>query len=133
MPQMADITVKKADNSTDIVYVAQSPSAGDSQPAVWRATAAGAAPAFQPQLKLWTKNNGPKTARRVYFEYTYPQTATDSTTTLTTVVNKEIFSGSCILPNEVPSTISAEFAAQFGHLMSAALIISCNSSGFAPN
>jgi hypothetical protein len=133
MPQMADITVKKADGSTDIIYVAQSPSAGDSQPAVWRATAAGAAPAFQPELRLWTKSNGPKTARRVYFEFTYPQTATDTTTSLTSVVNKEIASGSCLLPNEVPTTQSAEFAAQFGNLLASALIKSCMSSGFAPN
>lgn len=134
MPSMADITVKKADGTTDIVYVAQSPSAGDNQPAVWRATSAGSAPAFQPELRLWTKSNGPKTARRVYTSYTYPQVATDSTTSLVSVVNTAIANGdSCLIPNSMPSATAAEFSAQYGNLLASVLVKACRSSGFAPN
>jgi hypothetical protein len=134
MPNMADITVKKADGTTDIVYVAQSPSAGDNQPAVWRATAAGAAPAFQPELRLWTKSNGPKTARRVYVGFSYPQTATDSTTSVTSVINRALVNGdSAVIPNEFPSTLAAEFSAQYGNLLASTLVKACLASGFAPN
>jgi transcriptional regulator of met regulon len=39
MPAMANITVKKADDTTDVIYVAISPSAGDKVPAIWQVTA----------------------------------------------------------------------------------------------
>lgn len=39
MPQMANITVKKADGTTDVVYTALTPAGGDNSPARWSANA----------------------------------------------------------------------------------------------
>lgn len=39
MPNMANITVKKADGTTDVVYTALTPSAGDKTSARWSLTA----------------------------------------------------------------------------------------------
>lgn len=132
MANMADITVKKADGTTNITYTALSPSAGDSVPAVWRSETAGSAPGFKPVLKLWSKNNGPRTARRVEYTFSYPQTATDSTTGIVSVVNVPIGGGYFVLPNEVPDAVMAEFVEQGVNLLGSALIKTSIKAGFAP-
>lgn len=67
MPTMANITVKKFDGTTDIVFDALSGSGGDGSPAVWRqdtGAAAGLPVGLRKSFKLWTTWNGPKTADR---------------------------------------------------------------------
>lgn len=132
MPNMANITVKKADGTTDIVFTAANPSGGDKSPALWRSESAGTADGFMPRLSVWSRENGPGTARRVEYTFSYPQTATDSTTTVTSVINKALASGSFVVPKEMPAAQLNEFAAQFGNLMASALIKSVNATGYAP-
>jgi hypothetical protein len=132
MPTMANITVKKADGTTDITYTALSPSAGDGVPAAWRSESAGSAPGFKPLLSLWSKTNGNRTARRVEYDYSYPQTATDSTTTLTSVINKPIAKGYFVIPNEVPDTVLAEYVAQCTNLLASTLVKDSIKAGYAP-
>jgi hypothetical protein len=129
---MANITVKKADGTTDIVYTALTPSAGDGNAAAWRSETAGTAPGFKPQLKLWSKSNGNGSARRVEYSYSYPQTATDTTTSLTSVVNKPVGGGYFVIPNEVPDATLAEFTAQLTNLLASALVRSSINAGYAP-
>lgn len=57
MPTMANLTVKKYDGVTDIVYDALSASGGDGSPAVWRQDtgAVAALPVgLRKAFKLWT-------------------------------------------------------------------------------
>lgn len=50
MPQMTDITIKKADGTTDVVYKMLQPSSGDKNPARWAPVVTGpraSAPTFE--------------------------------------------------------------------------------------
>jgi hypothetical protein len=132
MPQMADITVKKADGVTNIVYSALTPSSGDKTAAQWRSETAGAAAALRPTFQLSSQWNGPRTARRVDFVYQYPFTVTDSTTTVTSVKARIPFSGTMTLPAEIPDTVVAEAVAQAGNLLVSTLIQSSLKAGYAP-
>ena len=74
MAQISDITVKKADGTTDVVYVAATPSAGDKSPAVWTQNAFSGIQGFRPRFEVQTQDNGagnvrqmrPSTATRVF-------------------------------------------------------------------
>lgn len=70
--QQADITVKDVDGSTDLVYAAIVPAAGDSSPAVWRFLAAGKPSTHADTLEISSKDNVPKTARRVTANFVHP-------------------------------------------------------------
>lgn len=132
MPTMADITVKKADGTTDIVYAAMAPSSGDSVPAVWRNESGGTASAFKPTFSLLSKYNGPKTARRLTANYSMPQTATDSTTGLTSVVNTIPVQFTIALPVEAPQTAIDEAVHQLTNLLASTLVRSALKVGYAP-
>lgn len=133
MPSMADITVKKADGTTDIVYNQMAPSSGDGVSAIWRNESGGAATAFKPMLTLQSKYNGPKTARRLTVNYSMPQTATDSTTGLTSVVNTIPVMFTIALPVATPQTTIDEAVHQLTNLLSSTLVRSCLKAGFAPS
>jgi hypothetical protein len=133
MANMADITIKKYDGTTDIVFTAMSPSAGDATPSVWRSNSVSVAAGFRPMLSLSSRFNGPKTARRVDYSFVYPETAVNSTTGLTTVVNKVVISGSFALPENTPDTTKQEAVLQCLNLLKSALISGCLIAGYAPN
>lgn len=132
MPSMANITVKKNDGTTDIVWTAVCPSSGDGVAAIWRSETVGTAPAHYPVLELRSRSNGQKTARRMDVVYAYPQTATDSTTTLTTVVNRIPFQLTAAIPSNVPATVIAEAVSQFANLLASTLLKDSFKAGFSP-
>lgn len=131
MPTMANITVKKADGTTDIVYSAVTASAGDKSPAVWRANAIGIAPAFRPELRVLAQDNAPRTVRRSSGTYTYPQSvvAEDGTSS---IANKAGGDFSFYIPQGMPDADIAEAAAQFCNLIYSSLIKSTLAGGYAP-
>lgn len=131
MPAIANITVKKADGTTDIVYTAKTPASGDSTPAIWRAEAVHATPIGQPELRLSARPNGNRTARTFNIDYTYPKVFTDSNGQVLTAARFNVkLTGQ--KPDQMTLTEASEAAAQFGNLLAAALIKSCVSDGFAP-
>lgn len=132
MPSMANITVKKNDGTTDIVWTAVCPSSGDGVPAIWRSETVGSAPAHYPALEMRTRYNGQKTARRVDFNFVYPQTATDSTTSLVSVVNRVPIQLSAAIPMNVPATVIAEAVSQAANLLASTLVKDAMKAGFAP-
>jgi hypothetical protein len=135
MPAIASITVKKSDGTTDIVYDALSGSGGDSSPAVWRqdtGAVAGLPVGLRKVLKMLTKWNGPKTARQVQFDYTYPYAIQDSTTTLYSSKDRVVFNGIMTTPQGIPANEIQEACYQFGNLMAATLIKQSASGGYAP-
>lgn len=132
MPQMADITVKKADGTTNIVYTALTPSSGDKTSAQWRSETAGAAPGLRPTFEMQSQWNGPRTARRANFSGQYPYTVTDTTTSQTTVKARIPFQASFVLPVEIPDTVIAEAVAQITNLVASALVQSSVKMGYAP-
>jgi len=132
MPSMANITVKKADTTTDIVYSMLTPSAGDNVPAQWRSETASTQNNGKPLASLTSKWNGDRSARRLNFEFRYPQVVTDTTTGLVSVVNYVPITFSAALPQGVPDVIAAEAIAQSINLLKSTLVQQALVAGFAP-
>jgi hypothetical protein len=135
MPTMASMTVKKADEVTNITYDAVTGAGGDGSPAVWRQdTGANAALpiGLRNLLKLWTVSNGPKTARQVKFTFTAPYALQDSTTTKFSASDRVVAEGIITLPNAIPAANQAEANHQFLNLMAQALVKSAADAGYAP-
>ncbi len=132
MPSQADITVKKADGSTDITYNALSPSAGNGVPAVWRANAAGAAPSQRPELRMTSSDVGGGTGRRTRKTYRYPWVVTDTNLGTSYVKDHVQISMEVLTPVGVPDTVTNEAVAQFANLNDSPLLVSSDQTGFAP-
>lgn len=130
MAQIANITVKKNDGTTDVVYTALVPSAGDTVPALWRADAASAIPAHRPTLKMLTQNNSKRNARVERISFAYP--------VFQIIGGVEQKIG--VIPMELNATIGTNFdtavineaVTQFGNLAVSALIRQSMKDGYAP-
>lgn len=131
MTQIANITVKKNDGTTDIVWTGISPSGGDRSPSVWQSLTVGSAMSHRPALQLSCRDNGNGTARRFQIDYQYPQTATNTTTGVTSIVNRSVFSGSMVCPKDMDATTLAEAVSQFCHLLASAHLKDVLKSGYA--
>lgn len=132
MATMANITVKKNDGTTDIVWTAVQPSSGDGVAAIWRQEVSGMHTAGKPTFALSAKFNGNRTARRVTVEARHPQTYTNSTTGLIGVENILPISVSISLPVTFPQTLLDEAISQTFNLLVAALVKDSVKSGYAP-
>ncbi len=135
MPTMASITVKKNDAVTDIVFDALTASGGEGIPAVWRqdtGNTAGLPVGLRSQFSLASKWNGPKTARQMKFDLSFPYAVQDSTTTLYSAKDRVVYSGIITIPQAIPSTAINEAVAQGLNLLAAALTKSSSQAGFAP-
>lgn len=133
MPNMANITVKKADGTTDIIYVALSPSAGDATPAQWRVEAMGTVPGNRPVFQVASKYTADRKARIVTVKLLYPQTYTDSATGLVLTQLRTSDSYTRIFPLDAGDSVNQESAAQFANLLKSSLMQSVLTSGFAPS
>lgn len=132
MPSMANITIKKADGTTDIVYTALTPSAGDKVPAQWRVESIGSVAGNRPVYSVVSRYTVDRKARIVEGKLTYPETYTDSTTGIVSVRNREVFSHSSVVHLDVADAIVAELVAQGANLQKSILIQDVLKSGFAP-
>lgn len=121
MSTIANITVKKNDGTTDVVYSAIEGRSG-TNPARWRAPALGATAATQPELRVnsVTPLDG-KGRSRVIATYSYPYSVVNSTTGVTSVIDREFFrlehSGSA----DVPQASIDEAVSQFFNLLNSTL------------
>lgn len=129
MPNMADITVKKADGTTDAIYSKMVPSAGDSSPAIWRNNGVGTLVNQRPELTVIASS--PQQGKRtVKMSVVWPLLKTvdgnpiisNYFTAVTTVKFSE---------DATPTEIK-EAAYQAMNLHSAALIKEVCETGFAP-
>lgn len=130
MPQMADITIKASNGTTDVVLVAKAPSAGDQTPAVWQVDAASTRQAFRPTVQLRTSSNGPRTARNVRLREDYP--ILETINGVETITARVPFELTATLPTNVPSAQVKEAIYQFGNLVVASLIRASMETGYAP-
>lgn len=130
MPNIADITVKAANGTTDVVYSALTPSAGDKVPARWRANAASAIPSHRPIFEIVASDNGARDGRRVRFSGKFPILQTVSGTESTMAIVP--LEGSFLIPQNVDSTLVAQAVAQLTNLVVSALVRQCINEGQAP-
>jgi hypothetical protein len=132
---MANITVKKNDGTTDIVFDQLAGSGGEGIPAVWRqdtGNAAGLPTGLRSTFSMATKWNGPKTARQVKLDMSFPYAAQDSTTTLYSSKDRVVYSGIITIPQAIPLTHVNEAIAQGLNLWASALVKAAAQAGYAP-
>jgi hypothetical protein len=121
MPTLQNITVKKYDNVTDVIYIAKAGATADGVPAIYQLEAGFPVPATRPTLKVTTRDNGKGTSRRFTANYRYPIYYTDAN-------GKLVISGSVpgefstVLPQDMDQTIPNEAHQQFVHLLAHALM-----------
>lgn len=130
MPTLANIVIKKSDNTTDVTYTGIAGSSGNS-PAVFRSNVAGLTVAERPTLLISSRDNGPKTARRVDLNYSWPLVEQDAGG------NKRISgrmtgTASVLIPQAQNADVIKEQAYQFANLMGSALVKASLEEGYAP-
>lgn len=131
MPQMANIVVKKADNTTDVTYSQATPSAGDKSPAVWKNQTVGTTNAQRPSFTFVMMDNGTKRARRSRSSFIWPKTRTDQSGNV--IVSGGLsFESSGLIPQDMTPAEIAEAVAQSANLLAASLIKSAMVEGYAP-
>lgn len=131
MPTMANITVKKADGTTDVIYTAVAGAAGDKTQAVFRNNTVGTTVSERPSLLIASRDNGPKTGRRVEVNFAWPTSATDGSGNKI-ITGRMTGSASVLIPqNQDVATIN-EQANQFGNLIGAAIVKASFAEGYAP-
>lgn len=136
MPAMANITVKKADGTTDIVYDAQTGAGSDGSPAVWRQdTGANATLPVGMRALFWLKSlwNGPRTARKLPFRYVMPYAVQDSTTTKWSATDFVVIEGTATVPQGIPASTINEAVHQGCNILAHSLVKASMTSGYAPN
>lgn len=132
MPTMANITIKKADGTTDVTYVALSGSAGDKTPAQWRVEAAGSVAANRPTLTITSKSSADRQARIVEGKVLMPETVTDSTTGIVSTRLRETFGFTSITRLDAIDATTAELVAQATNLLKSPLVQETLKAGYAP-
>lgn len=136
MPAMANMTVKRADGTTDIIYDAQTGAGSDGSPAVWRQdTGASSTLPVGMRALFWLKSmwNGPRTARKLPFRYERPYAVQDSTTTKWSTSDRVIIEGTAIVPQGIPAADINEAIHQGCNLLASGLVKSSMTTGYAPN
>jgi len=131
MPSIANLTIKKNDGTTDIVYTGLQPSSGDSTPACWKAQTVGSAPAHQPEFRLSAKDASKGARRALRSTYKYPQIATNSTTGLTAVVDSCTADTNWNFPKGMSQTDINEFVSQYANLLVQTLVKDCVKQGYS--
>lgn len=127
MPQMANITVKKADNTTDVIYTALTPSAGDTVAAQWSPNAVSAIAARRPVVSVTTKWNGRRDGRQFTVNGIFPVFDEGGLKIGTIPMT---FSGT--VGRQIPDTDVAEAVHQFTNILAHTLMRESIKSGFAP-
>lgn len=129
MPQMANITVKKADGTTDVTYTALSSSAGDQSPARWSNLDSATVAALRATYSSTSRFNGKRDARVVENVLKYPDVATINGASV--VLGNVVINISGTIPLQVTDTAIAEAVAQAANLFKAALVQDTYKTGYA--
>ncbi len=132
MGTAADITVKKFDGTTDIVWSLVTASGGDKSPAVWRSNTATGTLGQRPTFTMSGRSNAAGTVRRLDITGSFPSVYTDTSTSLTAVRSKATLSLSFAFPQDMAITDMQEAAFQMMNLVGATLIKNSCIQGYAP-
>jgi len=132
MATAADITIKKYDGTTDIVWSLLAASGGDKSPAFWRSETATGTQGQRPVFSMSARPNTAGTVRRVDFSVNFPSVYTNSSTGQTEVRSMMTFTGSFAVPQNVAAADVNEFAGQVTHLLGTTVTQVAVRTGFAP-
>jgi hypothetical protein len=128
---MANITVKKNDGVTDVIYTAVVPSAGDKSPAIWKNQTVGTAAGHRPEFRMLSRDNGTTTARRVDVEFTYPSLVVGSDGK-TNIADRFVVNASFLVPKGMADADVNEGVSQVVNLMASVLSKDSLKAGYSP-
>lgn len=131
MATMANITIKKHNGTTDIVWTGLQRSAGDKSPAVWRSDTVSTIPANRPVAKVTSRDNAKGTTRIVEAEIEYPILATING--VETVIGKQPLKVFAPVLQGVDSAQVQEGVSQAINLLASTLFRAQFLEGFAAN
>lgn len=131
MTILSNITVKKSDGTTDVIYTAVAGASGDRTPALFRNNTVGTTVAERPTLLISSRDNGPRTARRVDVNFSWPLTTIDAGGNKT-ITGRMTGTASVLVPQNQDVAVIAEQAHQFGNLIGSTLVKATFGDGFAP-
>lgn len=132
MANMANITIKKSDNTTDITWTAASPSAGDSVPAIWRSNSVSGIPAHRPLMSFLMRDNAAKNGRVFQMSVKYPHTWTEANTGRVFFLGNSVIRFEGTLPTGVTASELKEAFVQAGNLAVSSLIRTSLEDQYAP-
>lgn len=127
MPQLTNITVKKADGTTDIVFTGLSPSAGYGSPALFRSNSVGTNIAQRPSLAVTPIARPNRSVVKTNFVYPIVDAATGKVVDYGTIKAESNF------PMTADDSVVSEMAHQGTNLLATALIKSVLKEGMGPN
>lgn len=130
MPNMANITVKKADGTTDVVYTALTPSAGDKTSARWSLTAFSTKANLRPTLECTSRYNNARTARNISMTLKFPEIA--SVAGVDSVIGTGIVTIQGVVPLQVSDSVISELIAQSANVFKTVLVQDSFKIGYAP-
>lgn len=119
MSTIANITVKKNDGTTDVVYTALEGRSGDN-PARWKAPALGATPVTQPEFRVGSRMMPGSDKGKVIATFAYPYSVVNSTTGVTSVESRELFRLEYTGDNSIPASVRDEGVSQGMNLLASA-------------
>lgn len=128
MPTMADITVKAANGTTDVVLKAKTPSFGDKSDAVWTIDASSTIRNHRATFTSQTLWNGPKTARRAIARASWP--VVRMVEGVETIVHRCEGSQNVLVPQGLTDSEVAEFVHVYGNFLVSNLIREVQKSGY---
>lgn len=137
MPAVANIVVKKADETTNITYDALTGAAGDGSKAVWRqdtGAAVGLPVGMRAMMTMATVSNGPRTARRAVIEFKRPYATLNINTNRYESTDSVVGRLEVTVPQGIPASEISESVFQYFNLLGVAngLIKQAVVAGFAP-
>jgi len=130
MPNMANITVKAANGTTDVIYTALTPAAGDRTPARWANVSANTRANLRPTVEMTSRFNSARSARHVDFVLKFLEVA--NVGGVDQVVGTALLSATCVVPLQVTDATISEAVAQFGNLLKSTLVQDSVKAGYAP-
>lgn len=130
MANMADVTIVKADGTTNVTFTALTPSAGDTTPARWAQNATETVANLRPTAEMRARYNGNRSARHVSVVTKFPEVVTvDGVKVVRGIVP---FTTDGVIPLQVDDAWINEAVAQHANFFKAALIQAAAKSGYAP-
>ncbi len=118
MTIIANLTVKKNDGTTDIVWSALNGQGGPNLPATFASQTVGSALAHQPTMTIVAKDSGDGETRRTNFQVIYPNLETDASS-ITRVNRKGQVDVSFAMPKVMTATQWNECVSQTINLLTA--------------
>lgn len=131
MPTMANITVKKFDGTTDIIWTAVQRSSGDKSPAIWRSDTVSTIPANRPRAEMTSRSNAKGNTRIMELDVEYPVLATVSG--VETVLGRQPVKVFIPVIQDLDATQVREAVAQAINLAGSVLIKAAFQEGYSPN